>query len=261
MKNTVYLILCLFPLFVSSQTKTIRIPDFMDYNYFNIIELQRRDSLFMDFIKKDSLMQYTESQNSELLNLSLLDYPTIKGKDSLTTMDYELWKNTLAFLDSINKNRSDKKVFKIKDPKIKDSITKNAIDEGLIMPDSLTTSLFCFDKKDKQIIINNHGIENIDCCKFLKHKKNEHNDGSLKSYWDYKAFKENTLFEVFAEFKKINDTIWLRRKFKNNEIISENKIKVTNTVTGSSTSYIKASPNGNIKLIKNEILKTEPYKE
>lgn len=63
------------------------------------------------------------------------------------------------------------------------------MDKELIMPSSMMTSLFCFDKENNQITNIHSDIENIKYCNFLKHKKKKQNNNTTNSFWQYKKFK------------------------------------------------------------------------
>ena len=123
---------------------------------------------------------------------------------------------------------------------------------SIIEKDTLTRTCFCFDKFDKQIYSENfNNNENIKYCKVFEKKYTR----ISRNYWVYELFMKNdTISNIVAEYFKIDNTEnWLMKKYKNNNVISENKIKLTDSIIATSKSYIGSNTEPNIR----QIMKTE----
>jgi len=123
-----------------------------------------------------------------------------------------------------------------------------------IKNDTITKTCFCFDKFDKQIyhsgIYNN--IADIEYCRVFKNNYNKE-----RSFWKYEQFIKATDNEVFAEYFNIDNANWLMKKYKNNLVISENNVKVTDEVTGLGSFYGRRTPSEPFIITEFEVLKTE----
>lgn len=127
---------------------------------------------------------------------------------------------------------------------------------SIVKKDTLERICFCFDKLDKQIKNDNfNNNENIKYCKVFEKKYNRNN----RSYWIYELFvKKDTAFKIIEEYSKIDSTNnWLMKKYKNNVIISENKIKITDSIIQTSKSYKGSRITENSIPIIRQYLKTE----
>lgn len=126
---------------------------------------------------------------------------------------------------------------------------------SIVKKDTLSRICFCFDKLDKQIYDDNlNNNENIEYCKVFEKKYNIKDRG----YWIYELFvKKDTDSKIIAEYFKIDNNNWLRKKYKNNVAISENKIKVTDSIIATSTSYKGSRVLKNSKPTFRQFMKTE----
>ena len=127
---------------------------------------------------------------------------------------------------------------------------------SLIKKDTIVRICFCFDKFDKQIYNDNfNNNENIKSCKVFERKfiKKE------RGYWAYEMFvKKNTIYKLISEYSKIDSTNnWLMKKYKNNVIISENKIKITDSIIATESRTMGSNVLKKKKPIIRQYLKTE----
>jgi len=104
---------------------------------------------------------------------------------------------------------------------------------SIVEKDTIQKICFCFDQFNKQIYNWGYGnIEKIKSCQVFEKK---YIRGSL-SYWKYDLFlaKDKDSKKV-AEYFNIDNVIWLMKKYENDDIISENNIKVTDSVIDAAT--------------------------
>ena len=126
----------------------------------------------------------------------------------------------------------------------------------LVKKDTLVSICYCFDKLDKQIFTDNYNNnENIQNCKVFERKFNKRELG----YWDYSLFvKKGTIYKLISEYSKIDSTNnWLWKKYKNNVVISENEIKITDSIFATSKSYKGSNVNKNSIPTIRQYMKTE----
>ena len=127
---------------------------------------------------------------------------------------------------------------------------------SIVKKDTLERICFCFDKLDKQINSENfNNNENIKYCKVLEKKYIRNN----RSYWIYELLvKKDTAFKIVAEYSKIDSTNhWLMKKYKNKVVISENKIKITDSIIATASRTMGSNVLKNKKPIIRHYLKTE----
>ncbi|OGS71090.1 MAG: hypothetical protein A3F91_10270 [Flavobacteria bacterium RIFCSPLOWO2_12_FULL_35_11] len=126
---------------------------------------------------------------------------------------------------------------------------------SVVKKDTLQSICFCFDESDKQIYDENlNNLKNVKYCKVFEKKYIK----GVGGYWIYEMFLDkDTVSKFVADYNNIDNANWLMKKYKNNVIISENKIKVTDSVVGTSTMYMGSMVLKKKKSIIRHYLKTE----
>ena len=97
--------------------------------------------------------------------------------------------------------------------------------------DSIHRPCFCFDYSEYPIEgVRIRNLDEIKYCKILEEKK-----FNGKSNWKYDVFIKKFDYEILAEYYNIDDKTWIMKKYKNDTIISEEKIRVTDEIVQTAT--------------------------
>lgn len=128
----------------------------------------------------------------------------------------------------------------------------------IMKKDTLVRECFCFNKLDKPIF--NPEFENIDIIKYCnvyekKYYKN------IRTYTEYdKVLKKDNNFKKIAEYFNMGNANWFMKTYKGDVLISENNIKVTDSIIGvlkiypSSNTIKGVEPSTILHIMKTEIV-------
>lgn len=123
---------------------------------------------------------------------------------------------------------------------------------SVVEKDTLTRICFWFDKEHRQIL-NDQPLDyaTLSYCKVFERKFTK----TSRGYLDYESFiQTDKIYKLVAEcFKTENPNQWLMKKYKNDSLISENKVRVTDISTGTSKTKKMGDP---IPLVR-QFMKTE----
>lgn len=109
-------------------------------------------------------------------------------------------------------------------------------DVYIVKKDTFNRTCFCFNEFNQQIYNENlYNYKSIKYCKVFVKKYKRINKG----FWNYELFiKKDTVSKIIAEYyKSDNADNWVLKKYDKNIVVSEHKIKITDTIVATSRIY------------------------